>query len=192
MFAFEGVFQKSDEIFSLITFNFAFVVTVIFFIINLETAVNFGEQILPFAEIFPYVILPIFVAIVLFWKNKNNLRKMKFENENTKNPQKPAKNAQILKNEKMKTLKVFDISQFQDLKMCKDFGNFGQIFKEKWQIFDLAQENLQKDEEIFDEAQKGDNSKNKMKMLKKAQKMPVFCKKDLNFKTCEAQTWNLF
>ena len=94
MFAFEQVFPKIDKIYSVITFNFLFVVTVIFFIINLETAVTFGEQILPYAEIFPFFILPIFVLIALAIKNKNVQKKP----ENGGNLQK------ILKNNERKEL----------------------------------------------------------------------------------------
>ena len=88
MFAFEGVFPKIDKIYSVISFNFAFVVIVIFFIINLETAVTFGERILPFAIIFPYFVLPVFVLIELFLKRKDFQKNAK----NTGNLQKKQKN----------------------------------------------------------------------------------------------------
>lgn len=91
MFAFEEIFPDIDKIFSVITFNFAFVIVVIFFIVNLETAVTFGEHILPFAIIFPYLILPIFLLIVLFWRGKKKSDNFQKNAKNMANLQKKYK-----------------------------------------------------------------------------------------------------
>ncbi len=70
MLCFEQVFPKLNCIYSLVTFNFIFVIIVIFFIINLETTVVFGEQILPYVIVIPYLLLPIIAVTCLFKKRK--------------------------------------------------------------------------------------------------------------------------
>ncbi len=62
LLSFDGVFQKIDQIFGVLSFDFLFVIIVEFFIVNLETAVTYGQTILPFFEIIPFVILPLVCA----------------------------------------------------------------------------------------------------------------------------------
>lgn len=66
MLCFQEIFPKISAVYSVITFDLIFLVVVNCFIINLETAVIYGENILPFFEIIPFVILPIILLISIF------------------------------------------------------------------------------------------------------------------------------
>lgn len=70
MFAFHGIFEKIDQIYSVITFNVLFLIVIDFFIVNLEGAVMYGEQILPFFNVLPFVLLPIFILLMFVKKKK--------------------------------------------------------------------------------------------------------------------------
>ncbi len=183
MFAFEGVFSKIDKIFSVITFVFAFVIVVNFFIINLETAVVFGEKILPFALIFPYFILPIFVAILLFWKEKKTNETKAFRNDfQSKKNQKMRKNAANLQQKENLILK--DSKKFAQ-KMPQIHEKFDFSFKNRAknkQKQEKDAENLQKKEEKSLNFEKFE----KQKILKKPQKTAFFAQK-INFKAKEVE-----
>lgn len=70
MLSFDEVFPKINKIYSVLTFNIAFLIVVEFFIDNLESAVVYSEVVLPYATILPFVIVPIFTSIFLFWKKR--------------------------------------------------------------------------------------------------------------------------
>ncbi len=94
MLSFHEVFRKIDMIYSVLSFNFFFIIIVVFFIVNLESAIVFGQEILPYSIILPYAILPIILLICCI-KNKNikndNFRKIiKNNKKDIKNMQKNA------------------------------------------------------------------------------------------------------
>lgn len=72
MLAFHEVLPKLNAIYSVLTFNLLFLIIIDFLIINLEVAVTFGERILPYFEIVPFLLVPIVVVIVLSWKRKQD------------------------------------------------------------------------------------------------------------------------
>lgn len=69
MACFQTVFYKIDKVYSVITFNLLFLFLVTFVVQNLEVAVFFGENILPYLSIFSFVLLPIF-SIFCHFKRK--------------------------------------------------------------------------------------------------------------------------
>lgn len=77
LIAFDVIFPRIDQIFGVLAFDTAFLLIVNFFIINLETAVVYGEEILPYAIIFPYVVLPLVVLLIrcIRKNNKDSVRK---------------------------------------------------------------------------------------------------------------------
>lgn len=68
--SFHEVFKNCDWIYGILTFDIAFTTIVVFFIVNLESAVVFGEQILTFAIILPFIVFPLFILIAIFRSNK--------------------------------------------------------------------------------------------------------------------------
>ena len=79
MLSFHQIFPKIDNIYSILTFDFVFVVIVTFFIVNLETAVVYGEQILPWIAIFSFLILPVFVFVALLSGRRKKKTKFSLE-----------------------------------------------------------------------------------------------------------------
>ncbi len=135
MFCFKEVFEKIDQIYGVLTFNFLFVVVVVFFIVNLENAVVFGQEILPYASILPYAILPL---ILLFCcKNKKGNENADFQKmikKHQKNIKKPQKNAVFCENEqnfyeKEKQKNVFERKNFE--KENKEIVHLGNEKTEK-------------------------------------------------------------
>lgn len=66
MISFHEVFAKLDHLYSVLTFDLLFLIMVLFVINNLENSVIFGQKILPFFAIIPFVILPIFTLVCAF------------------------------------------------------------------------------------------------------------------------------
>lgn len=64
--AFDVLFPRLNQIYGVLSFNVAFLIVVNFFIVNLETAIVYGEKILPFAMILPYLLLPAVLLAVKF------------------------------------------------------------------------------------------------------------------------------
>ncbi len=69
MFSFDGVFEKIDQVYGVISFNVLFLIIINFLIVNLEQAVMYGQHILPFFNVLPFAVLPIFV-LVMFARRK--------------------------------------------------------------------------------------------------------------------------
>ncbi len=72
MLAFDGIFNKIDRIYSLLTFNFLFLTIVDFFILNLEMAVIYGENVLPYLIVVPYILIPLLAGITLIFKKRKH------------------------------------------------------------------------------------------------------------------------
>lgn len=72
MASFQTIFYKINKIYSLLTFDLLFLFLVNFVVLNLEIAVYYGENILPFVSIFSFVIVP---AISIFCQLRKKRRK---------------------------------------------------------------------------------------------------------------------
>lgn len=71
MVSFQTIFYKIDKIYSALTFNLLFLFLVNFVVQNLEIAVFFGENILPYVSIFSFIIVPL---LAFFCKFKTRRR----------------------------------------------------------------------------------------------------------------------
>lgn len=71
---FDGLFPKLDRLYSVLTFNFLFVIIITFAVINLSKIIVYGESYLPYLSIISFVIIPICVITALFGK-KNKEKK---------------------------------------------------------------------------------------------------------------------
>lgn len=64
MLAFGNVFYKVNKIYSVISFNLLFLFLINYVVLNLETAVYYGENILPYVSIFSFAVVPL-LSLVL-------------------------------------------------------------------------------------------------------------------------------
>ncbi len=74
MFSFCGVFKKLDVLYSVLTFNILFLIIINFFITNLDGAVFFGQNLLPYFNAFPFVVLPTFVLLLFVRRRKREVK----------------------------------------------------------------------------------------------------------------------
>lgn len=65
MLSFDVVFNKIGYIYSVLSFNFLFLIGISFLVSNLQTAVVFGEGVLPYFSIIPFVVVPIFSLVAM-------------------------------------------------------------------------------------------------------------------------------
>lgn len=72
MQSFNNIFYKINKLYSIISFVLLFLVLVNYIVLNLEAAVYFGETVLPYASIVPFIIVPIVSLICEFvnWRKK--------------------------------------------------------------------------------------------------------------------------
>lgn len=66
MLAFQSVFYKINKIYSLLTFNLLFIFFVNYVVQNLQVAIFYGENLLPYFSIFAFIIIPGFSIICEF------------------------------------------------------------------------------------------------------------------------------
>lgn len=66
MISFQAVFYKIKKTYSLLTFNLLFLFLINYVVLNLEVAVYYGENVLPFVSIFSFVIIPAFSLMFEF------------------------------------------------------------------------------------------------------------------------------
>lgn len=71
---FDGLFPKLDRVYSVLTFNFIFILITTFAVINLSKIILYGESYLPYLSIISFVIVPLCVIVALFGK-KNKEKK---------------------------------------------------------------------------------------------------------------------
>jgi len=71
---FDGLFPKLDRIYSVLTFNFVFVLLIQFAVINLSRIIIYAEKFLPYFSIIAFVVLPLCCLVPLFVK-KNKEKK---------------------------------------------------------------------------------------------------------------------
>ncbi len=74
MLCFKEVFPKINPLYSVLTFNLAFLLIVGFFILNLEQAVSFAEKILPYFAIIPFGIVPILSGLLFLIKKRKEVK----------------------------------------------------------------------------------------------------------------------
>lgn len=74
MASFNSVFDKIDEIYSVLSFNFLFLILINFLVLNLEKAIVFGENILPYFSIIPFIIVPVLCMVLLCIKRSKKRR----------------------------------------------------------------------------------------------------------------------
>lgn len=70
MASFNVVFRKIDEIYSVLTFNFLFLIFINFLVLNLEKAVFYGEDILPYFSVISFIIVPLVCLVLLCFKHR--------------------------------------------------------------------------------------------------------------------------
>lgn len=66
---FDDIFPKLDRIYSVLTFNFAFVILVHFAIINLSKIIVYGETFLPYLSVISFVVVPVCCLVSLIAKH---------------------------------------------------------------------------------------------------------------------------
>ncbi len=74
MFSFYEIFDKINYVYPVVTFNLFFLIVINFFILNLEQAVVYGESLLPYIAIFPFIIIPVVVIILLLKRKKKEVK----------------------------------------------------------------------------------------------------------------------
>lgn len=65
MGSFKVVFKNVDDLFSVLSFNFIFLIAINFVILNLEKTVVYGETVVPYFSILSFVVVPILSVILL-------------------------------------------------------------------------------------------------------------------------------
>lgn len=70
MASFNVVFRKIDEIYSVLTFNFLFLIFINFLVLNLEKAVFYGEDILPYFSVISFIVVPLICLVHLCFKHR--------------------------------------------------------------------------------------------------------------------------
>ncbi len=71
MLAFESIFYKVDKLYAILSFDLLFVFFVNYVIQNLQIAVFFGENLLPYFSIFAFIIIPIISLLCEFlWQRR--------------------------------------------------------------------------------------------------------------------------
>lgn len=70
MLSFDTIFPKLNRIYSVITFNIIFIIFIDFLVLNLEKAVAYSEQVLPYFAIFSFIIVPIIAGFAIFVKRR--------------------------------------------------------------------------------------------------------------------------
>ncbi len=121
MLSFHEVFRKVNFVYPVITFNLIFLVVIDFFILNLEKAVVYGENVLPYIGIFPFVILPIAVGVLLLLKKRkpekkdeNYMKKSGVEVDETKKVQNSGGKKENLKMTDMNTENLNQVKAFSN------------------------------------------------------------------------------
>ena len=71
---FNLIFDKIDDVYSVLKFNFLFLILINFLVLNLEKAIVFGENILPYFSILPFVIIPILCVCLLCMNHRKKRR----------------------------------------------------------------------------------------------------------------------
>lgn len=71
---FDGVFPKLDRIYSVIAFNFSFVLLIRYAIINLSRIIIYAEKFLPYFSIISFVIIPVCCVIAILVKKYKEKR----------------------------------------------------------------------------------------------------------------------
>ncbi|MGN1201016.1 MAG: GerAB/ArcD/ProY family transporter [Candidatus Caccovivens sp.] len=69
MLSFDFVFQKPPYIYSVLTFDIAFVLSINYLVLNLSKAIIYGEEFLPYLSILSFVIVPL-LCVILFCKER--------------------------------------------------------------------------------------------------------------------------
>lgn len=71
---FDGIFPKLDRIYSVLTFNFSFILLIYFAIINLSRIIIYAENILPYLSIISFVIVPVCCLVCLYVRKHQEKR----------------------------------------------------------------------------------------------------------------------
>lgn len=80
MLSFDVIFNKIGCIYSVLSFNVLFLIGISFLVSNLQTAIVFGEGVLPYFSIIPFAIVPTFACVAMSvdahkWKKRGKERK---------------------------------------------------------------------------------------------------------------------
>lgn len=59
MCSFNEIFRKINPIYSVLSFNIAFLLLITYVVLNLENAIYYGENVLPYGAVLPFIIIPI-------------------------------------------------------------------------------------------------------------------------------------
>lgn len=69
---FDGIFPKLDRIYSVLTFNFIFIILIYVAVINLSRIIIYAEYYLPYLSIIAFIIVPVccFIALIAKWRKE--------------------------------------------------------------------------------------------------------------------------
>lgn len=71
MLSFDTIFPTINRIYSVLTFDLVFIIFIEFLVLNLEKAVAYSEQVLPYFSIFAFFIVPVLSIVLIFIKKRH-------------------------------------------------------------------------------------------------------------------------